>query len=213
MTMIPDLVIGNTIDDSDSYMVFDFETPGLDYRRDRIVQVGICQVVDGNVADAQSWLVNQAVQIPSEATQTHGITTERMMADGIPTEDSVRRLLTFLAQARECVGHNVHRFDVLFLTVEASRYGLACPSFRDYVDTAALFKGWKVGMHKSHDISHEEYANRVLSIPVAGLKYSLPVCIEELGIALPTDNLHDAGRDCHATHLIYEELKGISRQS
>lgn len=48
-----------------SYLVFDFETTGLSPENDHIIQVGLCEVVDGRVSRQSGWLVNQDVEIPA----------------------------------------------------------------------------------------------------------------------------------------------------
>lgn len=192
-----------------SYVVFDFETTGLSPEADRIVQVGLCEVVNGRVQRQADWLVNQNTDVPPETTAIHGITTEDIRARGVPPEKSLDVLLQTMRKARTCVGHNVHRFDIPFLIAECERIGMAPPACEDFIDTAALFKGWKLGMLKKLGESHREYANRVLSIRVAGLRYSIKTCIGELGIELDASTLHDAGRDAYATHIILKTLEKV----
>jgi DNA polymerase III epsilon subunit-like protein len=38
------------MDWASSYLVFDFETTGLSPKTDHIIQVGLCEVVDGRVS-------------------------------------------------------------------------------------------------------------------------------------------------------------------
>lgn len=190
-----------------SYLVFDFETSGLEHGSDRIIQVGLCQVSDGEVGDPQSWLVRQDVRIHPEATKVHGITAEDLRARGIPPEESLTRLFEAMRGAPACTGHNIHRFDVKFMRAEARRLGMAPPDARDFIDTAALFKGWKLGMPKAPRESHQDYADRVLSIRTAGLKYAVEACVRELGIKTDTTGLHDAGHDAYLTHLIFRALR------
>lgn len=192
-----------------SYLVFDFETTGLSPEADRIIQVGLCEVANGRVSRRAGWLVNQKIQIPADATSIHGITTADIRARGVPTEKSLRVLLQTMRKAPTCVGHNVHRFDIPFLIAECDRLGMAPPACEDFIDTAALFKGWKLGKLKEPGESHREYANRVLSIRVAGLRYSIKTCVGELGIELDASTLHDASRDAYATHLILETLERV----
>ena len=68
---------------ADEYLVFDFETSGLDPRNDRIIQVGICHVTNGETANRQSWLVKQNVHIHPDAEHLHGITVDRLQEHGI----------------------------------------------------------------------------------------------------------------------------------
>jgi len=180
-----------------SYTVFDFETTGLSPQRDRIIQVGICVVENGGVAHKEGWLVNQPVPISAEAERIHGITQGVIEAHGIPPEESLPRLLAHLEKAHLCVGHNIHRFDVPFLEAEARRLKLRIPFVADYVDTAALYKGWKLGVSRGR---------RVLSMRVRGLKFAIPVCLHQLGIADDHVVAHEAESDAYSTHLIYQRL-------
>jgi DNA polymerase III epsilon subunit-like protein len=190
-----------------SYVVFDFETSGLDHRSDRIIQVGLCTVSDGEVRDRQSWLVRQEVRIDPEATRVHGIRVEDLRACGVPPQESLTRLSEAMRTAPVCMGHNIHRFDVPFLRAECRRHGTQPPATHDFVDTAALFKGWKLGMPKRPHESHQDYAHRVLSIRAPGLKYSVEACARTLGIQADTTGLHNADQDAYFTHLIFEALQ------
>ncbi len=194
----------------DSYLVFDFETSGLDPGRDRIIQVGVCVVCDGSVISTDEWLVNQSVRISAEARAVHGITEADMQAHGISPQESLARLFGLMSQAPVCVGHNIHRFDVLFMFSEARRLGVQPPRVEDFVDTAALFKGWKLGCRKGPQETARAYAERVLAMKAPGLKYSIPACLREFRIDSRPVKAHDAAGDAYLTHLIYERLKSLS---
>jgi DNA polymerase III epsilon subunit-like protein len=77
------------------------------------------------------------------------------------------------------------------------------------MDTAALYKGWKLGMPRQPGENSEMYARRVLGIRAPGLKYSVPTCLQTLGIQIEPSHLHDADNDAYATHLIFEALQKI----
>lgn len=190
-----------------SYLAFDFETTGLEPSRDRIIQVGLCPVSDGEVGDRQSWLVHQNARIDPEATRIHGITAEDLRARGIPPQESLTRLFEAMKRAPTCIGHNIHRFDVPFLLAESRRFGVPTPNCERFIDTAAVFKGRKLGMAKNPAESPKAYADRVLSIRAPGLKYSIPTCLAELGIEAGTARLHDASHDAYLTHLIFQSLR------
>lgn len=189
-----------------NYLVFDFETTGLSPVADRIIQTGICKVIDGVVAESASWIVKQPISISPAAERVHGISNKRMEAEGISPQDSLARLVAYLQDAEQCVGHNIHLFDIPFLLAEANRYDVICPDYQNYVDTAALYKGWQLGLSRGSR-THREYALDVLSRRVIGLKYSVTACIQKLGVSVDVSMLHDAGRDCYATHLIYEKMQ------
>lgn len=192
-----------------SYLVFDFETSGLNPERDRIIQVGLCRVLDGRVTDRRGWLVRQNVEIDPDATERHGLRAADLEARGIPPRESLTALLSAMREAPTCLGHNIHRFDIPFLRAEARRFDLRPPDCTDFIDTAALFKGWKLGEPKEPGETFEDYADRVLSRRVAGLRYAIPVCVTELRIKVDTSWLHDASHDAYVTHLIFQALQGI----
>ncbi len=193
----------------DTYLVFDFETSGFSATKDRIVQVGICGVVKGSVVRRDGWLVRQEITIPADATAVHGITTQDMMAKGIPPKESLGRLFAVMSEFVTCAGHNIHRFDNLFLLAEAHRFGLTPPETRDFVDTAALFRGWKLGIRKRPGETHQSYAERVLLRADWGVKYSLPTCIKQLHIEADLEHAHDARNDAYMTHLILARLQDV----
>ncbi|MFH1110726.1 MAG: 3'-5' exonuclease [Planctomycetota bacterium] len=192
---------------TDSYLVFDVETTGLNPRTDRIIQVGLCKVCDGVVTERSGWLVNQEVEVPPAARMIHGITTADIRARGIAPRDSLARLFESMATAPTSVGHNIHQFDILFLYAECRRLGMSAPTCTHFIDTAAIFKGRKLGMPKKPEETASAYADRVFSIRAPGLRYSIPTCIAELGIKASTARLHDASHDAYVTHLIFQILQ------
>jgi len=194
---------------TDSYLVFDVETTGLNPRTDRIIQVGLCKVCDGVATERSGWLVNQEVEVPPEARMVHGITTADIRARGIAPRESLARLFEAVATVPTGVGHNIHQFDILFLVAESRRFGVPVPEFGHFVDTASLFKGWKLNLSRKTGETHKQYTDRVLAIRAPGLKYSLPTCLASLGIQAGETRLHQAGDDAFLTHLIFEALKKV----
>jgi len=190
-----------------SYLVFDFETTGLNPDADRIIQVGLCVVTEGTAVDRFDWLVNQDVEVPQEATRIHGISTDDIRFRGIAPRDSAVRILDAMKRAPTCIGHNIHRFDVRFLLAESRRLGIQAPDCEHFIDTAAIFKGRKLGMSRNPTESPKAYADRVFSVRAPGLKYSVPTCLAELGIGSGTAQLHNASHDAYLTHLIFEALR------
>ena len=194
---------------TDSYLVFDVETTGLNPRTDRIVQVGLCKVCDGVVTERCDWLVNQEVEVPPEARMVHGITTADIRARGIAPRESLARLFETMAMIPTGVGHNIHQFDILFLIAESRRFGVLVPEFGHCVDTAALFKGWKLNLPRKTGETHQQYADRILAIRAPGLKYSLSACLAALQVRAESARLHEGGSDAYLTHLIFEALKKV----
>lgn len=106
---------------------FDLETTGIDVRTARIVSASLVELRDGEVVKRRDWLVDPGVPIPEQATQVHGITTERARADGVPAPDAVRSILDAVRSVLEAgVGLVVYNapYDLTLLAHEARRYGL-----------------------------------------------------------------------------------------
>ncbi len=122
------------------FIVLDFETTGLNYKRDRIVEIAAIKYVDGIETDKMVTLVNPLMHISLDATQINHITDD--MVEDAPTERSVvPQLIEFLGNSL-IVGHYVN-FDLSFLEVAAQRYGYNVKY--NYIDTISvskkLFKG------------------------------------------------------------------------
>ena len=108
------------------------------------------------------------------------------------------KLLKAMGEAATCVGHDIHRFDIPFLLAECHCLGEAPPDCTDCNATAALFKGWRLGLPRKSTETCRGYAHRVLSKRAAGRKYSIPAA---------TRPLHEAGHDARPTHLIFQAFQ------
>ena len=67
----------------------DFETTGIDRFDDVPVSYALVSVVDGVMVRSWSGLIDPGREIPAEATEVHGITTERARAEGMPLEEAI----------------------------------------------------------------------------------------------------------------------------
>ncbi len=122
------------------FIALDFETTGLNYKNDRIIEVAAIKYVDGLETDKMVTLVNPLMHIHSDATAVNHITDD--MVANAPTERSIiPQLIEFLGDSL-IVGHYVN-FDLSFLEVAAQRYGYNVKY--NYIDTLSvskkLFKG------------------------------------------------------------------------
>lgn len=106
------------------FTAFDIETTGLDYDTARIVTASVCYVGGGQDTVIKEWLVNPGVEIPQEATDVHGITTEKVATEGQDAASAVREILDALlcTWTGPIVAYNA-RFDLTILDREARRYG------------------------------------------------------------------------------------------
>lgn len=106
---------------------FDLETTGVDVWNDRIVQAALVRIDAGKRPATTTWLVNPGIDIPDEAAQVHGITTERAQAEGgDPAQmlfELVGQLALALGRGRPVVGMNLS-YDLSLLEAECHRHGI-----------------------------------------------------------------------------------------
>ena len=96
----------------------DLETTGTTSTGDRITEIGIVRVADGELLDEWSTLVNPERSIPEEIRVLTGITNE--MVRDAPTFSELRRELFERLEGHVLVAHNA-RFDYGFLRNEFRR--------------------------------------------------------------------------------------------
>lgn len=195
------------------YTVFDFETTGLDPQECRVIQVGVCVVADGRCVKRREWLVNPGCEVPAEVAAIHGITTEAIRAAGKTPAESMNRLEKYLSASPYVLGHNCHRFDVFFLNAERLRLGRKLLDCEGYIDTAALYKGHRLGMARQKGETFGAYARRVLGVKAYGLKYKLELLAEKYSLDVGDGQAHSGGQDAFVTHLLFEALKQKSHFS
>ncbi len=101
------------------FIVVDIETTGLEPSLDRIVELAAVKVLNGEVVDEWSSLVNPGVFIPQETTSITGITSE--MVEKAPRfEEVIDPFLNFLSKEGVFVAHNCD-FDRTFINRSLGR--------------------------------------------------------------------------------------------
>lgn len=199
-----------------SYIVWDLETTGFDPINDRIVEVGVAIVRDGLVIDQWSSLINFEGEMSEGAFAAHGISKEMCEKEGKPEREVIARLFQNILDCEAHVTHNGTRFDIPFLKhamiLLQQENGSQMPVSpgdilrENHIDTAAIYKGGKMGEAKDWKEGWHEYFYRVLSKPVKGLKYNVDTCCEEFGIPIDEMTRHRALGDVLLTQRIYEFL-------
>lgn len=108
-------------------LAVDMETTGLDIWNDRPVSVALVEVIPGQEALTDSWVVDAGVEVPSGAAEIHGLTTERVRAEGQDIAEVMgivrERVVTWLASEKPIVVFNAP-FDLTLLETELPRHGL-----------------------------------------------------------------------------------------
>lgn len=116
------------------FSVVDVETTGLSAARDRVTEIAVVQVQNGQIIHTYTSLVNPCCKIPPFIQQMTGITDA--MVQGAPRFGQLQEGIVSLLQGTVLVAHNA-RFDQGFLAAELERCQCLLPT-TVVVDTVAL---------------------------------------------------------------------------
>jgi len=117
-----------------SFVAVDTETTGLDSKRDSIIELGAVRVINGEIGDCFSLLVNPQREIPPFVSRLTGITTS-MVLTAPPIDKALPEFLEFVGDS-PIVGHNLP-FDLSFISSNGEKLGLHSVGEESY-DTAFL---------------------------------------------------------------------------
>ncbi len=179
------------------YIVFDIETTGLSPENETITEIGAVKIMDGEIVNTFSRLVNPQRPISPQITEITGITDE-MVKDAPPIGEVLTEFLDFCGERNTVkntlVAHNA-KFDTGFIKEEIKRLNAqldedAKKHVFDYpvLDTLALSK--------------ELFPNEK--------SHKLDVVCERLGVSL--ENHHRASDDATATAEALIELLKIKEE-
>ena len=124
---------GQSIDTT--YCVLDLETTGFSFRTEKITEVGIMKVKNGEVIDEFSCFVNPEKPIPQRVVEVTNITDE-MVKDAETIDKVMPKIIEFVGDS-VLVAHNAD-FDIGFLKYNANQLGLSLEN--TYLDTLRLAK-------------------------------------------------------------------------
>lgn len=119
-----------SIDDT-TFIVIDVETTGLNPIQNRITEIGLIKICEGEIIGEYSTLINPKQFIPSSITRLTGITNE-MVFDKPEFEEIIPDLFSFLMIDRNEVilaGHNIG-FDYKFLISSMKRSKVNSVAFK-----------------------------------------------------------------------------------
>jgi len=103
-------------------IIFDLETTGLDFVKDRIIQISYIKVFPDGHEERQNYMVNPGRPIPQEVEQLTGI-TNAAVADK-PTFNQLASRLNADFAGCDFAGFNSNHFDIPMLAEEFLRSGI-----------------------------------------------------------------------------------------
>ncbi len=118
-----------------TYCVLDLETTGLSFRTEKITEIGIMKVKNGEVIDEFECFVNPEKPIPQRVVEVTNITDD-MVKDAETIDKVLPKVLEFVGDS-VLVAHNAD-FDIGFLKYNAKQLGLNLDN--TYLDTLRLAK-------------------------------------------------------------------------
>lgn len=147
-----------------TYCVLDLETTGFSFRTEKITEVGIMKVKNGEVIDEFSCFVNPEKPIPQRVIEVTNITDD-MVKDAETIDVVMPKILDFVGDS-VLVAHNAD-FDIGFLKYNAKQLGLSLEN--TYLDTLRLakelfpqYKKYKLGIIAENLGIKVEVAHRAL---------------------------------------------------
>ena len=116
------------------YTVIDIETTGFSYKYCKIIELSAIKVVDDEIVDTYSELINPNEEISYFITRLTGITNE-MLKDAKTIDEVLPSFISFVGDDL-VLGHNV-RFDISFINENTIKYyGYVFEN--EYLDTVSL---------------------------------------------------------------------------
>lgn len=104
--------------------VVDVETTGLDPKVDRVIEIAVIEMRDGEVTDRFAALVNPDQEVPDEVVRITGIQPEQLV--GAPRFATLAAEVRARLEGRVFVAYNLP-FDRAFIKAELERAGLDFP--------------------------------------------------------------------------------------
>ncbi len=117
------------------YCVFDLETTGISHITEKITEVGIIKIKNGEIIDTFECFVNPEKPIPEEVVAVTHITDE-MVADAETIDKVMPKVLEFMGDS-VLVAHNAD-FDIGYMKYNCEKLGLKFEN--TYIDTLRLAK-------------------------------------------------------------------------
>lgn len=128
-----------------SYVAVDLETTGIGVKAEKITEIGMVKVVDGQVMDTYHTMVNPHREIPERVVELTGITDE-MVKDAPGIEDVLTEVIQF-CDGFPLLGHQI-LFDYSFLSQAAANQKIKFE--KEGIDTLKICRYLMPGAEKKN---------------------------------------------------------------
>ncbi len=138
--------------------IFDIESTGVDFVKDRIVEISIIKVNPDGTETVRTQRINPEMPIPYEASKIHGIYDEDVVTE--PTFKEFAPELLELLEPCDLAGFNSNKFDVPLLLEEFIRVG-----YNYSIDDRNLIDIFKIYLHyekRTLEAAYQFYCNKTL---------------------------------------------------
>ena len=176
------------------WVALDCETTGLNVRSDEIIAIGAVRIAGQRVLTSErlELLVRPSGGVSPDSVRVHRLRA-RDVADGLPAQDAVKRLMHFIG-SRPLVGYYLE-FDVAMLNrVVRPLLGVGLP--QPCIEVSALYHDYKF---RQLPPSHQQ-GNVDIDLRFATLMADL---------SLPTREAHDALNDAVMAALAFIKLQRL----
>jgi len=128
-------------------IIFDFETTGLDFENDRIIECALIIIEDDNIIYTFDELVDPVIDIPDFITELTRINEDEISVTGITQEDLYNELSTLIKADDLLIAYNT-QFDINFLENLFKRYEPTFKLENDLLDVMAIYRDRHYYPHK-----------------------------------------------------------------
>ncbi len=178
----------------DEWVSLDCETTGLNTRSDEIISVGAVRIVGERILTSQrlELLIRPEKGVSADSVRIHRL-RERDVADGLPKDEAMRRLMRFIG-SRPLVGYYLE-FDVAMLNRAIwPMLGMGLPQPK--IEVSAMYYDYKFKQLPPY----QQQAN-------AGIDLRFATLMKDLN--LPEREAHDALNDAVMAAMAFIKLRRL----